>query len=60
MYRLAPPLAVLVLVTTLLLGYGSYSLSWIAGPIAALLIWSFDRKSLEVVPGRVREPAPVD
>ena len=55
-----PPLAVLLLVTLLLLGYGSYSWSWIAGPIAALLLWAFDRKAREPLPGRISEPAPVD
>lgn len=55
-----PPLAVFLLVTLLLLGYGSYSWSWIAGPIAALLLWAFDRKAREPVRGAVRDPAPVD
>ncbi len=64
MIRLAP-LAVLVLVTMLLLGYGSYTWSWLAGPVAGLIVWSLDRSaraSAEPAPSRAgrREPAPVD
>jgi hypothetical protein len=59
--RLASPV-LLVLVTTLMLGYGPYSWSWLAGPIAALTVWSVDRKAhvpLQPSPAR-GEPAPVD
>ena len=62
MNRLAP-LATLLTVTVLFLGYGSYAWSWIAGPVAALVIWGLDRKAREPVasaPARLREPAPVD
>jgi len=62
--RLAP-VFVLIAVTTLLLGYGSYPWSWLAGPIAALAVWSLDRNAHR--PGapapahlRPRTPAPVD
>jgi hypothetical protein len=58
------PLSVFVLVTTLLLAFGSYPWSWVAGPLAALALWSLDRKAREPVAGvRVRAqraPAPVD
>ncbi|HEY8722585.1 MAG TPA: hypothetical protein VIL92_01850 [Gaiellaceae bacterium] len=64
MIRLAP-VFVLVLVTALLFGYGSYAWSWLAGPIAALAVWSLDRNAHR--PGapapahlRHRTPAPVD
>jgi hypothetical protein len=62
--RLAP-VFVLIAVTTLFLGYGSYAWSWLAGPIAALAVWILDRKAHK--PGapapahlRRRTPAPVD
>jgi hypothetical protein len=51
------PLYVLVAVTTLLLGYGTHRWSWLAGPIAALLVWSLDRWTRK--PG-APAPAPVD
>jgi len=62
--RLAPSL-VLVLVTTLLLVYGSSSWSWIGGPVAALFVFGLERKSREPAapsPKHAprREPAPVD
>jgi hypothetical protein len=61
--RLAP-LLVLVLVTALLLGYGPYTWSWLAGPLAALAVWSLDRKAHKPgVPAPAhlrRNPAPVD
>jgi hypothetical protein len=47
------PAAVLFLVTALLLGYGPYAWSWLAGPLAALAVWSLDRMAHE--PGT---PAP--
>ena len=63
MIRFAP-LFVLVVVTTLLAGYGRHPWSWVAGPVAALAVWSFDRKAHEpgtAAPARaLREPAPVD
>jgi hypothetical protein len=59
--RLAPAF-VLVLVTALLLGYGNHPWSWLAGPIAALVLWGLDRKAHEpVAPAPLhRTPAPVD
>jgi len=55
------PVVVLVAVTALLLGYGRHPWSWLAGPIAAVVVWSFDRKAHEPsVPAASREPAPVD
>jgi hypothetical protein len=61
--RLSPVL-VLVLVTALLLGYGSHPWSWLAGPAAALVLWSLGRKTHEPsVPAPVRRhraPAAVD
>jgi hypothetical protein len=62
--RLAP-VFVLIAVTMLLLGYGSHPWSWVAGPVAALAMWSLDRNAHK--PGapapahlRRRAPAPVD
>jgi hypothetical protein len=61
--RLAPAF-VLVFVTALLLGYGSHPWSWLAGPVAALALWSLDRKAHKPrmpAPARLhREHAPVD
>jgi hypothetical protein len=58
------PVSVLVLVTPLLLGYGPHPWSWLAGPLAAIAVWSLDRMAREPgVPAPVRarrEPAPVD
>jgi len=59
------PVLLLVLVTALLLGYGSHPWSWLAGPIAALALWSLDRKAHEPgapAPAHLRSgaPAPVD
>ena len=65
MQRLAPSL-VLILVTTLFLFYGRFSWSWVAGPVAALFVWTLERKSHEPAApapkhaARRREPAPVD
>ena len=64
MIRLAPAF-VLVLVTALLFGYGTHPWSWLAGPIAALVLWSLDRKARKPVahaPAHIhrRAPAPVD
>ncbi len=65
MNRFAPHL-VLVAVTALLLGYGAYPWSWLAGPVAALFVWSLDRKAREpsaaapVHAQRQHTPAPVD
>jgi hypothetical protein len=42
--RLAPTI-ILLAVTALLLVYGRYSLSWIAGPLAALGCWSLERRT---------------
>jgi hypothetical protein len=57
MNRLAPSF-VLVLVTTLLVGYGPYTWSWLAGPVAALVVWSLNRTAH---PARAQlPPAPVD
>ena len=50
-----------VLVTMLLVGYGQHPWSWLAGPIAGLMVWGLDRKAQEPAAGAgVREPAPVD
>jgi hypothetical protein len=58
------PLCVLVLVTALLAGYGPYMWSWLAGPLAALAVWSLERRAHEPgVPAPAhlsRAPAPVD
>jgi hypothetical protein len=56
--RLAPA-AVAVLVSALLLAYGRYPWSWLAGPVAGLFVWGLDRKAHEPAPP-VRPPAPVD
>lgn len=53
------PLVVLALVTGLTLGYGHHSWSWLAGPIAGVLVWAFDRKAHEPTEA-LRPPAPVD
>ena len=58
MSRLAP-VAVAVLVTALCFEYGHHSWSWLAGPIAGLSVWAFDRKAHEPAEP-LREPAPVD
>jgi hypothetical protein len=58
------PLVVLVPVTVLLLGYGPYTWSWLAGPVAGLFVWGLERKAHEPAapaPAHLRgEPAPVD
>jgi hypothetical protein len=54
---------VLVLVTLLDLGWGRASWSWLAGPIAALVVLGLDhaaRKPSAPAPKHRREPAPVD
>jgi hypothetical protein len=53
------PLVVTVLVTTLCFVYGNHSWSWLAGPVAGVLVWAFDHKAHEPA-DRLREPAPVD
>jgi hypothetical protein len=63
-HRLAPSL-VLVLVTGLFLAYGRFSWSWVAGPVAALVVWSLELKAREPAEPAAkhqprREPAPVD
>jgi hypothetical protein len=62
--RLAPSL-VLVLVTGLFLVYGRFGWSWLGGPVAALFVWTLERKSREPAPpapkhAATRDPAPVD
>jgi hypothetical protein len=58
--RLAPPV-VLLLVTLLLFGYGSHAWSWLAGPVAGLVVWGLGRETQRPVTQRApREPAPVD
>jgi hypothetical protein len=51
--RHAPGL-VFVLVTALFAGFGRHPWSWIAGPVAAVLVWALDRCPRE------HAPAPVD
>ena len=67
MSRFSPTVvALLVVVTGLLLAYGRFTWSWVAGPIAALALWALERKSYEPgapSPARAnvrREPTPVD
>jgi hypothetical protein len=58
----------LVAVTTLLVPYGQHAWSWVAGPVAALVVWAIDRLAelpCEPAPARAgrelsREPEPVD
>lgn len=64
MNRYAPH-AILVLVTALFLAYGRFSWSWLAGPVAALLVRGLELKAREpAAPAPVHqvrnEPAPVD
>lgn len=64
MNRLAAPI-VLVVVTGLFAGYGRFSWSWLAGPVAALAIRALERKARaprSPAPAHVRRlaPAPVD
>jgi len=33
---------VLLIVTALLAGYGTYAWSWVGGPVAALAVWSLE------------------
>ncbi|HVU76363.1 MAG TPA: hypothetical protein VHC67_02185 [Gaiellaceae bacterium] len=57
------PLAVLMFVTVLDLAYGSSSWSWLAGPVAAALVFALDRASRAPstpAPAHRRDPAPVD
>ena len=49
----AAPFIVLVVVTTLFLVYGRSSWSWLAGPVAALMLTALDLKAHEP-----SEPAP--
>jgi hypothetical protein len=58
--RFAPGI-LLIVVTALFLGYGSSEWSWLAGPVAALLLRALalqTRKPAE--PSAAREPALVD
>jgi hypothetical protein len=58
--RFAPGI-LLIVVTALFLGYGSSEWSWLAGPVAALLLWGLALKSREPAePSRAHDPAPVD
>lgn len=60
MNRFVPGI-LLIVVTTLFLGYGSSKWSWLAGPVAALVVWALALKSREPsTPSPGREPAPVD
>ena len=57
MTRWLSPSATLVVVTVLLVPYGSHRWSWVAGPIAALAIWSLDhvaRRPSAPAPARAR------
>ena len=55
---------ILLLVTPLFLAYGRFSWSWLAGPVAALAVWSLERKAHEpsapAAAHASREPVPVD
>jgi len=59
-----PPSLVLVAVTALFLAYGRYPWSWVAGPVAALFVWSLERNARErSAPASAsvrRRPAAVD
>jgi hypothetical protein len=61
--RLAPPL-VLLLVTALDYAYGRFAWSWLAGPVAAILVFAVERASHGPAPPAARHrrvaPAPVD
>ena len=60
MNRFAPGI-LLVVVTALFLGYGSSKWSWLAGPVAALVLWALALKAREpALPAPAHEPAPVD
>ena len=61
------PAVVLISVSGLLLAYGRFSWSWVAGPVAAVFLWALERKSHEPAEpapkhaaARRRDPAPVD
>jgi hypothetical protein len=64
-HRFAPQL-VLVAVTGLLYAYGTHAWSWVAGPVAAMVVWGLDRTAAEPsAPAPAhrwwrRAPAPVD
>jgi len=63
--RRAAPLIVLVFVTTLEVAYGRFGWSWLAGPVAALLLWAVEQRTRlphSPAPARrtSRAPAPVD
>jgi hypothetical protein len=55
-----------VVVTALLAGFGRFPWSFAAGPVAALAVWSLERKARAPVTPRavrrrrLRAPAPVD
>ena len=68
MSRFAPGI-LLIVVTTLFLGYGRSQWSWVAGPIAALFLWALELKARRPVapasppahePAAALKPAPVD
>ena len=60
MDRFAPGI-LLIVVTALFLGYGSSEWSWLAGPVAALILWALALKSREPAEAApAQEPAPVD
>ena len=55
--RFLAPVCVLAFVTALDASYGRFGWSWLAGPVAAAVVWAFDRAAR--VPAEP-EPAPVD
>ena len=60
MSRFAPGI-LLVVVSAACFRYSSSRWSWLAGPVAALVVWGIAQKAREpAAPSPAREPAPVD
>ncbi len=59
--RHATPLIVLIAVGGLLAGYGRFSWSWLAGPVAAVAVFALQRATAPAEDAaRADEPSPVD